>query len=87
MLGAGTSGASLKTASQAANTARSLMAKFDSGTAKKLLKDSILDQELFAALSRDTSKFGGEDAAYNVIHGWMVAHAIKSLESKEEIED
>jgi len=87
MLGSGTSGASLKTASQAANTARALMAKFDSGTAKKLLKDAILDDELFTELSKDISSFDGDKAAFNVVQGWMVAHAINSLEHNEDIED
>jgi hypothetical protein len=87
MLGAGTSGASLKTASQAANTARALMSKFDSGTAQKLLKDSIQDQELFTALSQNMVKFEELDSSFNVIQGWMVAHAVKSLEQEKEIND
>lgn len=84
MFGSGTSGASLKTASQGANTARAIMGDLDIGTAKKLIKDSIQDPELFMALSEDMTNLKQADKVIRILQGWMVSHAIENLESIDE---
>jgi hypothetical protein len=82
MFGKGTSGASLKTASQAANTARRIMGNLDIGAAKKLLKDAIQDKDLYIALSEDMTKLPDNKRAFKVLQSWMLAHAVSTLESQ-----
>jgi len=82
--GSGTSGASLKTASQGANTARRMIGNLDIGTAKRLIKDSIQDPELFMALSEDMTKIQPGDRVFRILQGWMVAHAVENLENVDE---
>lgn len=81
--GAGTSGASLKTASQASNTARRVLGNLSGGTAKQLIKDSIQDPELFKALSEEVSFLTPDSKSWAILQGWMVAHAVNNLEGEE----
>lgn len=83
-LGAGTSGASLKTASEASTRAKKLLGNLDVGMAKKLLKDAILDEELYIALTQDTTKFRESGKNWRVIQGWMATSAIESMKDKED---
>ncbi len=86
LLGQGTSGASLKTASKASNTARDLMDKLDMGTATKLLKAAVQDEKLYEELAKDMSTLGRNEEPFNVLNGWFLAHAVSSLEEKQDIE-
>ena len=82
--GAGTSGASLKTASEASKRMKALMGELDVGRAKKLLTDAILDDELYSALATDVTKFQEGGKNWRIIQGWMVANAIESMEEDRE---
>ena len=85
MFGRGTSGASLKTASQAANTARTIVENIDTGMAKKLLKDAIQDEDLYIELAENMSVMKDLKYQFNAIQSWMIAHAVSSLEEEQEI--
>ncbi len=87
MLGKGTSGASLKTASKASNTAKDVMDKLDMGTAKKLLKAAVQDEKLYDELARDMSSLSINEQPFNALSGWILAHMVSSLEEKTDIED
>jgi len=84
MFGRGTSGASLKTASQAANTARTIVENIDTGMAKKLLKDAIQDEDLYIELAENMSVMKDLKYEFNAIQSWMIAHTISSLEEQSE---
>lgn len=82
-LGHGTSGASLRTASMTSKLAQSLIDKLDVGQAQKILKDAIQDPELFKAIYSDVTKPPEWAQAYKILQGWMIAHAVESLETNQ----
>lgn len=81
-LGAGTSGASLKTASMMSANAQKIVNSLDTSRATQLLKDAIQDPELFKALYSDASKSKEIVIADRILQGWMVAHTISTMEDK-----
>ena len=78
--GAGTSGASLKTAGIFTKTFDRLFDMLNVGTARKLLTDAVQDPELFKALYVDASKPDLVLKSDKVLQGWMAAHLIESTE-------
>ena len=56
----------------------------DTGMAKQLLVDAVQDKKLFEALITDISKPEQAKRVYKVLHGWMLAHSVKSLEETPE---
>jgi len=76
-LGAGTSGASLRTASKTSQVAQDLINKFDVGMAKKILTDAVSDEELFKSLMANTDTAPEFNKAYRVIQGWMIANILQ----------
>ena len=75
-------GGQLQAASMASSAAKKLVDKLDTGTAQEILKDAIQDQELFKALLSETSKGPDMLMANKVIQGWMIAHAVSTLNEK-----
>jgi len=82
ILGHGTSGASLRTASMASRVAQAMVDQLDVGQAQKILRDAVTDHELYKSLFTDVTNPVEWAKAHKVIHGWMVAHAIESLEEQ-----
>lgn len=80
VLGHGTSGASLRTASMASKVAQKFIDKLDVGMAQKLLTDAVDDVELYNSIFTDTTKPQKLNQVMKVLHGWMIAHSIESLE-------
>lgn len=81
-LGAGTSGASLKTASMMSANAQKIVNHLDVSRATQLLKDAIQDRDLFKALYADASKPKEIMRANKVLQGWMIAHTVATMEEK-----
>lgn len=81
-MGAKTSGASLRTASQASNRAKDILGFLDTNTAKTLIKDSITDVKLFDTLMTDPVKVKPGSKSFQVLQGWMMANVINNLEQK-----
>jgi len=81
-LGAGTSGASLKTASMMSANAQKIVNNLDVSRATQLLKDAIQDPELFKALYADASKPKNVLRANKILQGWMAAHTVSMMEEK-----
>lgn len=80
-IGSKSSGASLKTASAVSNLVNKTLGKIDVGTAKRMIKESIQDKELFNALMSDTTKMKEFNRSIRIIQGWMAADVINHLES------
>lgn len=83
-LGAGTSGASLRTASQATKITKNILGNLDINAAKNLLIDAIQDKELFIALSKDVSKIQLDKRAFGILQSWMLSHSVSRLEENNQ---
>ena len=83
ILGKGTSGASLRTASKASRLAEDLLGSLDRKTAQQLLKDAVLDSKLYDVLLHDATKAAHTKYDIDVLQTWMLTTTVESLEDKK----
>ena len=54
------------------------------GTARRIIKESITDKDLFNALMADATKPAEFNRAVKIVQGWMAADVINHLEQTGE---
>ena len=84
-LGAGISGASLKTASLMSGSARDILTKLTGSRAEALITRAMHDEELFEALLKTSTKTQkGRREAANKLEAWLLGTGTRLLEEDEQ---
>jgi hypothetical protein len=89
-MGGGTAGGGLQAANMASSRAKQMIGELDIGRAKKVLADSITDEELYRAISADFTAPNFEKTKHwRTLQGWMIANTVEKMEGAmfNEIED
>jgi GH24 family phage-related lysozyme (muramidase) len=80
-LGAGTSGASLKTASLMSNQANKIMRHLTNNHAEDLLIQAVQDPQLMEALLTNIKTTSGQKKAAQKLNAWMMGPGLRIIES------
>ena len=86
-LGAGTSGASLKTASALSGVANKLLGRLTNDTAEALIRDATTNEDLYAALLRNGDTPEGARIIDTRLNAWLAGVEGRYLTQDEELEE